>query len=132
MTPNEDGNEKRAYVVAVDMGYGHMRAAYPLLGIADVPKEWHLEKPTIISANRYPGIPTIDRFIWQITRKFYETVSRMKGFPLFGKQLFHVMDYIERIDPFYPKRDLSRAPFMQKYVFRLIRNGFGKHLIDEL
>lgn len=123
---------RKAYVVAVDMGYGHQRAAYPLIDIAAVPEAWHFGKPMIISANSYPGIPYNDRFTWQSTRKFYETVSRMKGFPLLGKQLFNVMDYLERIESFYPKRDLSKAPFKLKYLYRLIKNGFGKHLIDEL
>ncbi len=122
----------KAYVVAVDMGYGHQRAAYPLLDVATVPGGWHFEKPTIISADSYPGIPYGDRMMWQATRKFYETVSRMKGFPLLGKQLFNVMDYLERIESFYPKRDLSKAPFKTKYIYRLIKNGFGRHLIDEL
>lgn len=122
----------KAYIVAVDMGYGHQRAAHPLIDVATVPSDWHFEKPMIISANSYPGIPTGDRYMWLLTRKFYEIVSRMKGFPLLGKQIFNVMDYLERIEPFYPKRDLSRAPFTLKYVYRLIKNGFGKHIIDEL
>lgn len=69
---------KKAYVLAVDMGYGHQRAVFPFMDIAAVPAEWKLEKPTIICANSYPGIPFRDRMRWEGTRKLYETISRLK------------------------------------------------------
>jgi hypothetical protein len=122
----------KAYVVAVDMGYGHERAAFSLRHIATKPAEWNIPDSSIITANKYPGIPPKDKVVWEGTRIFYEWVSRMNSFPIFGKRLFRIMDIIEFIPPFYPRRDLSRATIHTCYLYWLIRLGFGKHLISVL
>lgn len=120
-----------AYVITVDMGYGHQRAVYPLREIAGCPVGW--QDASIITANNYGGIPKKDRAIWESNRKAYETISRMKKIPILGYGLFRIMDYMQRIEPFYPKRDLSRPSFQLKQIYRLIRKkGWGKHLIDLL
>jgi hypothetical protein len=124
--------EKKAYIIAVDMGYGHQRAVFPLLEISATPSAWNIEKPFIISANDYPSIPRSDRFKWFCTRKIYEGISRFQGFPIFGKRVFHLMNYLENIRPFYPRRDLSHATFPVRLVHFLIKNGLGKHLINIL
>lgn len=123
---------KKAYVIAVDMGYGHQRAAYPLLEIAATPAAWNLGKPSVIAANDYPTIPRSDKFKWLLTRKLYEGISRFQGFPLFGNRAFRLMSYFEQIGSFYPKRDLSASNFPVRLVHWLVRHGFGKHLIDTL
>ena len=123
----------KAYVVTVDMGYGHQRAAYPLHDIAvrppSIPKDG--ETP-IISANTYPGIPAKDKRRWEGGRKLYETISRMKKLPLIGAPIFGVMDRLQRIEPFYPKRDLSHPSLQVSQIYGMIRKGFGKDLIDKL
>lgn len=115
--------DKKAYVVAVDMGYGHQRAAYPLLDIAE---------GGIINANKYAGIPSSDRRKWEGGRKFYETVSRMKFLPVIGEAIFSFMDYLQRIEPFYPARDLSAPTFQLKEIYGMIKHGWGRDLIDRL
>lgn len=112
-----------AWVVAVDMGYGHWRAAYPLKDIA---------YQGIILANNYRGIPAEDAAIWANSRKFYELVSRAKGWPLIGEKVFSVFNYLQRILPFYPRRDLSSPTLQLKELYNLIHNGWGKDLIDYL
>lgn len=124
--------EKKAYIVAVDMGYGHQRAAYPFLEHGASPAEWHIEGPSIISANNYPGIPFLDKLIWKTTRKIYEWFSKTSAIPLIGKYIFNILDYIQRIEPFYPKRDLSRPTLQTKRLYGAIRKGHGKHLIKIL
>jgi hypothetical protein len=123
---------KKAYVLAVDMGYGHQRAVFPFIDIAAVPEEWNLAKPTIICANNYPGIPFRDRLRWEGTRKLYETISRFKSIPFIGPKIFGLMDHFQRIEPFYPKRDLSKASMQVRQMYKMIKKGFGKHLIDTL
>jgi len=114
---------KKAYVITVDMGYGHQRAAHPLAEIAE---------GGIITANRYAGIPGSDRRIWQGGRKFYEGISRLKHLPLVGDWIFAIMDYLQRIQPFYPFRDLTKPTIQLKQIFRLIHKGWGKDLIAKL
>lgn len=115
---------KKAWVVTVDMGYGHQRAAYPFKKIA---------QGGIISANSYPGIPDTDKFIWQNSRIFYEFVSRFKMVPVIGEKVFDLYDRIQAIPKFYPKRDLSNSNLQLKQMYRLFRdNDWGKHLISKL
>ena len=115
---------KKAWVVSVDMGYGHQRAAYPLKGIAC---------GGIISANSYPGIPDKDKFIWENTRGFYEFVSRFKMVPLIGNKIFDLYDKVQQIPNFYPKRDLSKSNIELKEIFKFFEEGdWGKHLITKL
>jgi len=117
-------HHKSAYVISVNMGYGHERAAYGLRDLA---------YGDIITANAYPGIPNKDKKLWADSRKLYETISRMKPIPVIGDMLFDVMDKMQRIAPFYPRRDLS-APNMQiRQTYYFIENlGLCKHLIDKL
>jgi len=122
----------KAYVVAVDMGYGHMRAAYPFLPIAQSPVGWNINEPYIISANNYPGIPNKDMKRWEGARKIYETISRMRELPFIGERIFSLMNYFQRIDHFYPNRDLSAPSFQLNYIYDLIGKGWGKDLIETL
>ena len=66
---------KKAYVVTVDMGYGHQRAVFPLRDFTD---------GEIINANKYAGIPKSDERKWEGGRKLYESISRLKSIPLIG------------------------------------------------
>jgi len=121
---------KQAYVVTVDMGYGHQRASYPLKDIAACPAGWAGEN--IILANAYPGIPNSDSRRWEGSRKLYETISRMKKFPIVGNWIFGIMDHFQRIQPFYPRRDLSDPIMQVRSVYHMISRGWGKHLIEVL
>jgi hypothetical protein len=114
--------QSKAWIIAVDMGYGHERAAYALRHLAYNGK--------ILIANNYPGIPKSERDSWRKLRQTYETVSRFKSAPLVGEVVFEVMNRLQQIDPFYPRRDLSRPTMQVRQTYYLIRRGLGKHLID--
>lgn len=111
------------YVVAVDMGYGHQRAAYPFVSVSE---------GGIINANSYQGISKKEKKSWQGGRKWYEIISMYKNFPILGNLAFGIMDDMQKIDPYYPKRDLSNNSYQQKYFFNQVKHGLGKKLIDEL
>ncbi|MFA5029598.1 MAG: hypothetical protein WC518_02480 [Patescibacteria group bacterium] len=114
----------KAWVVTVDMGYGHQRAAYPLKSIA---------QGKIITANNYPGIPEKDRSIWQNSRAFYEFISRFKMVPLIGNKAFELYDKIQSIPQFYPRRDLSKSNIQLREIYKFFKkDNWGKHLIDKL
>jgi len=116
--------EQRAWIISVNMGYGHQRTAYPLKELAPEGK--------IIQANDYPGIPQEDREAWEGARKFYEAVSRFKKIPLIGEFAFFIFDQSQKIFSFYPKRDLSKPNLQLKQIFLLIKKGWGRHLIEKL
>lgn len=123
---------KKAYVVTVDMGYGHQRAVYPLHDIAAGVDGMSMNGYGIINANKYGGIPKSDQRRWESGRSIYETISRMKHLPVVGNWIFGVMDYLQRIEPFYPARDLTKPTMQLKQLYRMIKSGWGRHLIDVL
>lgn len=121
---NINNTDQKAWIVSVDMGYGHQRAAYPLRNLA---------YKGIINANNYSGIPSEDRRIWHNSRRFYEFISRFKQVPLIGKEIFELYDKLQNIPAYYPKRDMSEPTMQVKQVTSLIKKqDWGKHLITQL
>ncbi|MFA7244636.1 MAG: hypothetical protein WC070_00470 [Candidatus Magasanikbacteria bacterium] len=128
----ENKKFKKAYIVTVDMGYGHQRAVYPLHEIAEHVPGMSMDGYGIINANKYGGITKSDQFKWEGGRKIYEKISRLKHIPLLGGAIFSIMDYVQRIEPFYPYRDLSKPTLQVKQIYNMIKKGWGKDLIDKL
>lgn len=114
---------KKIHLVVVDMGYGHQRAAYPLLS-------WSFEGN--LNLNEYDGASVWERKYWNNSRKAYERISYFKKVPFLGGLIFNIMDYFQRIEPFYPKRLLTKQSLQQKMFFRAVKKGVGKNLINKL
>jgi UDP-N-acetylglucosamine:LPS N-acetylglucosamine transferase len=112
---------EKAWIISVSMGYGHQRTADNLKNLGK-----------IINANDYQGIPKKDKEIWQSTQKFYEFISNFKRIPFLGDLAFSIFDSFQKILAFYPKRDLSKPNFTLKNIYRLLKRGWGKHLIESL
>jgi hypothetical protein len=115
--------DKKINLVAADMGYGHQRAAYPLLSLGG---------EEIITMNNYPDIPAWEKKYWTKSLESYERISRLKKVPLFGRLVFGVMDSFQKIKPFYPFRDLSANTLQQKFYEKSLKAGLGKDLIEKL
>lgn len=122
---SQNNNPKhQAWIITVDMGYGHQRTAYPLSHLAPDQK--------VINANHYEGIPPSDRNIWESSQGFYEAVSRFKRIPVIGEAAFAAFDKFQAIWNFYPKRDLSKPTISLSHNYNLIKRGWGKALIKNL
>ncbi|HLD28379.1 MAG TPA: hypothetical protein VJB67_02105 [Patescibacteria group bacterium] len=120
----KDKLKHKAWIITVDMGYGHQRASYPLR---------HLAKDGIIAANNYPGITEKDKSAWANSRKSYEFISRFKKVPFLGEKTFEIYDRLQSIPKFYPRRDLSKPNLQLKGIYNMIKKfDWGKHLIDKL
>jgi hypothetical protein len=116
--------EPSANVVAVEMGMGHLRAAYPLrhLGVDGV---WIYGSKTSTPAGEYK--------IWRKILKSYYFFSRAGKIPLIGKFLVRFLEWMERIEPYYPRRDCSRPNFAVKYLDGLIeRRGLCRELAEKI
>lgn len=120
MTANGD---VRAWIVSADMGLGHQRATAPLRFMAE-------EK--ILTANSAAVTSPAEQKLWNRTRRAYETVSRIQQIPVIGKPVFALLDELQKIDPFYPRRDLSKPTYQVKLLDSLIRKGIGKALVEKL
>jgi hypothetical protein len=110
-----------AHIIAVNMGYGHERPANVMRRFAS--------GKSIIIANDYEGIPKHDRETWKTNRERYEKISRFKKVPVAGKLVFGVMDELQRIPAFYPRRDLSGPSLQLRQSYYLIQQ---KHLMKDL
>jgi hypothetical protein len=117
-------HEGSAWVVAVDMGYGHQRAANAVAFLSPDKK--------VITANNYPGIPDADRRIWARDAAFYYFVSRLKSRGVLGRFAFNAFDRFQRIGEFYPFRRGAAPTFQLSHIYRAIRGGWGRHLIERL
>jgi hypothetical protein len=106
----------QAWVVAVDMGYGHQRAAYPFRDIA-------CER--VITANTDASVSAEERTLWLRFQGLYESVSRVQRVPVVGPWLWRLYDSFQAISPHYPFRDLSQPTFGSMRLQRLLRRGFG-------
>jgi hypothetical protein len=113
----------RPLVVAVDMGYGHLRAAAPLAealgtGISKV------DEPPIV-------LPEEER-LWRRVRLAYEGVSRLSQLPLVGGPLKFLLDGLTDIPHLHPYRDLSAPTRGVLTLERLIRRNLGQGLLGHL
>lgn len=115
---------KKAWVVTMDMGYGHQRAAYPLKDIA-------YERIITINSDKLVGDK--EKRIWKRNQDFYESVSRFTSLPIFGDYLFKLYDKFQSIEDFYPSRDLSSPNIQARYLEHLIKKKkLGLGLIEHI
>jgi hypothetical protein len=110
-----------AWVVAVDMGYGHQRAAYPFRDIA---------YEAILTANTGSMINRAESKRWTTFQGVYEGLSRMRKAPLVGPWLWRTYDHLQAIRPHYPFVDLSQPSFGSMRLDRMLRRGFGNSVVE--
>ena len=120
MTHPSNASTNQAWVVAVDMGYGHQRAAYPFRDIA---------YEEIITANTGAMVDAAERRRWQTLQGLYEGVSRVNKVPVIGPWLWKTYDRFQAISPHYPFSDRSKPSFGSMRLDRLMKKGFGGSVI---
>ncbi len=115
------GNE--AWIISANMGLGHQRATYPLRDIA------------------YEGIQLFgeeemsnkkEKRLWKIFQHSYESLSRTRQIPLIGPSLFNILEKLQNISPYYPRRDQSRPSLQVKSLNSLINRGMGRGMSKKL
>jgi hypothetical protein len=122
--PNSQENsnmKKKAWVVTVDMGYGHQRASYPLKDIA---------YDRIVTANSDKLVTKEEKKKWKKFQGLYETVSRFKSIPLIGEAVWKIYDRFQAISPYYPFKDESHPSFGTIQLHKLIKKGFLSGVVE--
>jgi len=114
---------KTPLVVAVEMGYGHLRAAS---AVAE-----RLGEP-VLQADRAPLAHGEERKLWQRVRGAYELTSRLSTLPVVGAPLKWALDEITSIPQLHPYRDLSAPTRGAAALERLIRRDLGRGLVELL
>ncbi|MCC7382080.1 MAG: hypothetical protein IT384_09630 [Deltaproteobacteria bacterium] len=110
-------------VVAVDMGYGHLRAGQPLADRLGVPL-LELDRPPLAGAEEQQQ--------WQRVRWFHESTSRWSQLPMVGGAFRALLGAVTHIPQLYPRRDLSSPTAGTRYLARLTAGGLGRELVQYL
>lgn len=111
-------------VVSVAMGYGHLRAAKPLAEILGVP---------LLRADLPPVCRPEERRVWRLLLSGHSALSHPVPLgSLFGLSETFGMDWITRIPPLYPERDLVRPDVATRLLGVLMQLGLGKGLLEHL
>jgi len=115
--------EKKPLVVAVEMGYGHLRAARPLADLIGEP---------VVHVDRAPLAGAEEQKLWRRIRNAYEITSRLSTIPIVGAPLKWALDQMTSIPRLHPYRDLSAPTRGVLTLERLIRRNLGQGLVEEL
>ena len=110
-------------LVAIDMGYGHLRPAAALAERLGTPVQL-MDGPPLGDEH--------DQLWWRRTRKLYEPLSRWTQLPLIGRPAQALLDLITAIPPLYPARDRSAPNAGTKALVRAARSGIGRALAAHL
>ena len=117
-----DSNIK-AWVVSANMGYGHLRAVYPLKEIAE-------EGVMRVGAN--DSVSPVEKKLWSRLLYVYEFLSRAKSIPVIGKPVFGILDAFLRIPSFYPMRNLSNTTFQVNMLESSIKKGLCSGMLKKI
>ena len=120
---HETLSPERPAVVAVEMGYGHLRAAMPLVERLGS-QVLHVDRPPIVAEE--------EQKLWRRVRRAYEIVSRMSQVPIVGSPLRLLLDWTTNIPRLHPYRDLSAPTSGVLTLERLIRRNLGQGLVEHL
>src|SRR2546428_2969615 len=104
----------RPVVAAIDMGYGHLRAAAPLADALGVP---------LLLMDRPPLGQARDAWFWWRTRALYEPLTRWSQVPGLGAPLRELLTRITAIPE--AGGDLSAPPPRPPWVERAPPPGAG-------
>jgi hypothetical protein len=111
----------RPVVAAIDMGYGHLRAAAPLADALGVP---------LLLMDLPPLGEARDAWFWWRTRALYEPLTRWSQVPTFGAPLRGLLARITAIPD--GVGDLSAPTAGTRWMERAARAGAGRALAEHL
>lgn len=110
-------------VVAVDMGYGHLRAARPIARALGV---------EVTQVDRPPLVGPDELKVWERVRAAYEWTSRASQLPYLGRPFRWALDSVTDIPHLHPYRDLSAPTRGVAALDRMVRRDLGKGLVARL
>lgn len=123
---NAEGQETELplELVAIDMGYGHLRPAHSI--------STFLGGHPILLADAPPLASGEEQEQWRRARRAYEALSRASSLKVVGPLLSRVMAGVTHIPPLFPTRDLSSPTWETKMLETAGRRGMGRTLAARL
>lgn len=110
-------------VVAIDMGYGHLRPAHTIADALGVP---------VLEVDQAPLAKENDRALWSYVRRYYEGTSRASQLKVVGWPIRNLLERVTDIRELYSERDQSGASLGVRVLDKLIDRGLGSGLVDYL
>src|SRR5581483_10419610 len=110
-------------LVAIEMGYGHLRPAHALAERLDTP---------VLQCDRPPLARPDEQAQWSRARRIYEFGSRLSQLPVVGAPLRSALDSLTFIEPLHPFRDLSAPTAGTRTLERMRQSGMGRGLVEHL
>jgi hypothetical protein len=111
-------------LVALEMGYGHLRAAWPLADRLDT---------AVLDAARPPLAPASEQRNWRRTRAAYDLISRTSQVPLLGHGPRRVLEALTAIPHLHQQVDQSAPTVAVGLLDALARRGhLGEGLLAHL
>jgi hypothetical protein len=110
-------------VVALEMGYGHLRPAHALAQALGA---------RIYEADQPPLADREEQRLWAWMRTGYESLTRISQLPGLGAPLRRVVENMTAIPPLHPLRDLSAPTLPVRAVEQLAARGLGRGLCERL
>jgi hypothetical protein len=116
-------SKKEVLLATAEMGYGHLRALYPFREIAGY---------RFVILGQTDRSKKIEKVLWKAILKMYETVSRLRKFPLIGWLLFGIMNKLLSIPSRKEKQKNVDKSFSFWLLERFIGIGLCKGIQNEL
>lgn len=110
-------------LVAVEMGYGHLRAAAALAAALGV---------EVLAVDRPPLAGAGEARRWARTRGAYERLSRASQLPVVGAPLRTLLDALTAVPNLYRVRDQGAPTAAVRALERMARDGLGDRLLAHL
>ncbi len=111
-------------VASVTMGYGHLRAAWPIadaLGVA------------VTTVDEPPMADSREVSLWRMLRRLHEVLSKpLPVLSAFDGATRGMMDALTMIPPLHEPRDHRRASWSVRLLEMLIERGLGQGLVEQL
>jgi hypothetical protein len=115
--------QTKVWLVSANMGYGHLRAVYPLKDISE---------NEIIIVGRNGEASEAEKVLWARIIDIYEMLSRARGIPFIGKTIFKLLDSFLHIPSYYPRRNLSGATFQVNLLESSVKKGLCSGMFEKI
>ncbi len=115
--------QSKVWLISANMGYGHLRAVYPLKGISE---------NDVIAVGRNGEASEAERKLWARILDVYEMFSRARGIPVIGKAIFKLLDTFLHIPSYYPRRNLSESTFQVTLLESSVKKGLCSGMFEKI
>lgn len=118
------GLRQKPLIAAVTMGYGHLRAAYPLADAVEA---------DVVAVDEPPLADSNEVKLWTWVRRMHELLSKpVPLLPGLERPLRALMDAATLIPSLHEARDHRSANWSVHLMDQLVRRGLGRGMVEQL